>query len=134
MHAIAHNVRGVAKRTHKWVPTRARVHRAREPGARARDGVDDDDNAGGDNDDDDFGAEEKGFTGDLFERLLMRGGLDAFDPDDADEAEDPVNDIDLAAFITAGVKSLHASGHLAPLAHAIPERHQRAIHDALVRA
>ena len=98
------------------------------------DGVDDDDNAGGDNDDDDFGAEEKGFTGDLFERLLMRGGLDAFDPDDADEAEDPVNDIDLAAFITAGIKSLHASGHLAPLAHAIPERHQRAIHDALVRA
>lgn len=98
------------------------------------DGFDDDDNDGGDNDDYDFGAEEKGFTGDLFERLLMRGGLDAFDPDDADEAEDPVNDIDLAAFITAGVKSLHASGHLAPLAHAIPERHQRAIHDALVRA
>ena len=82
-------------------------------------------------DDDDFTGEEKEFTGDLFERLLMRGGLDAFDPDDADEAEDPVNDIDVRAFVVGGFRALHASGVLAPLAQSIATRHQRAIHDAL---
>ena len=76
----------------------------------------------------------EGFTGDLFERLLMRGGFDAFDPDDADEAEDPVNDVDLRAFVVDGFKSLHASGALAPLASVVDVRHQRAIHDALVDA
>ena len=76
----------------------------------------------------------EGFTGDLFARLLMRGGFDAFDPDDADEAEDPVNDVDLRAFVVDGFKSLHASGALAPLASVVDVRHQRAIHDALVDA
>ena len=79
----------------------------------------------------DFTGEEKEFTGDLFERLLMRGGLDAFDPDDADEAEDPVNDIDVRAFVVGGFRALPASGVLAPLAQSIATRHQRAIHDAL---
>jgi len=102
---------------------------------------DEDDALDHDDDDDDLdrlGAFttdlNEGFTGDLFERLLMRGGFDAFDPDDADEAEDPVNDVDLRAFVVDGFKSLHASGALAPLASVVDVRHQRAIHDALVDA
>jgi hypothetical protein len=82
--------------------------------------------------DDGVGAHTDGaFTGDLFERLLMRGGLDQFDPDDEDEAEDPINAIDLKAFVVGGVKSLHADGSLAGLAASIPARHQSIIHDAI---
>ncbi|CEG01392.1 Armadillo-type fold [Ostreococcus tauri] len=77
-------------------------------------------------------ARDEGFTsGDLFERLLMAKGLANFDPDDDDEAEDPVNDIDLRAFILDGLRSLHASGALVPLAQNVGARQQRAMHEAL---
>lgn len=74
-------------------------------------------------------GDDDGFTGDLFERLLMRGDLN-FDPDDLDEAEDPVNDVDLKSFILDGLRALHAAGALVPLASNIGARQQKALQDA----
>ena len=103
----------------------------------ADDSADEDALDAGDDDDidDDFPDEndDDGIHGDLFAQLLARGALGDFGPDDADQAEDPVNDVDLVAFIRAGVASLHFSGRLASLASACSPRHRRAIHDVISR-
>ena len=120
------------------------VLEARE--ARGANGADDDDD---DDDDDDEWEEEGGDgggggargdadgglasafgEGGVLERLLARGE-DAFEDDDADEADDPVGKLDVESFLAGKLRDMHAAGRLAPLAAGLSASRQQALGSVL---
>ena len=68
---------------------------------------DDDD----DDDDDDDGAEFTGWSGDIFEKIMLKGLLDGdfFDEEEADDKDDPIDDIELVPFLEEGFKRLQST-------------------------
>jgi hypothetical protein len=68
--------------------------------------------------------------GGVLERLLARGE-DAFEDDDADEADDPVGKLDVESFLAGKLRDMHAAGRLAPLAAGLSARRQQALGSVL---
>jgi hypothetical protein len=68
---------------------------------------DDDD----ENDDDDDDDEPTGWSGDIFEKIMLKGLLDGdfFDDEEADDKDDPIDDIELVPFLEEGFKRLQST-------------------------
>ena len=65
-------------------------------------------------DDDDDGGECTGWSGDIFEKIMLKGLLDGdfFDDEEHDDKDDPIDDIELVAFLEEGFRRLHSAGAL----------------------
>ena len=68
----------------------------------------DDDDENDDEDDDD---EPTGWSGDIFEKIMLKGLLDGdfFDDEEADDKDDPIDDIELVPFLEEGFKRLQST-------------------------
>ena len=68
----------------------------------------DDDDENDDEDDDD---EPTGWSGDIFEKIMLKGLLDGdfFDDEEADDKDDPIDDSELVPFLEEGFKRLQST-------------------------
>ena len=99
--------------------------------------VDDDDVSLDDDDDNEDNEDEEraGWSGDIFEKIMLKGLLDQdfFADEDDDDKDDPIDEIDLTQFLEQGFKSLAKSGSLEHFADCLSEAQKQCVAKAVLR-
>jgi len=86
---------------------------------------DDDGEEEGEDDDD----EPTGWSGDIFEKIMLKGLLDGdfFEDEEQDDKDDPIDDIELVPFLEEGFKRLQSAGALDAVANDLTDAQRQTL-------
>jgi hypothetical protein len=87
---------------------------------------DDDGEEEGEDDDED---EPTGWSGDIFEKIMLKGLLDGdfFEDEEQDDKDDPIDDIELVPFLEEGFKRLQSAGALDAVANDLTDAQRQTL-------